>query len=107
MRSFSSIRRIFGLPADSVLPWPSQPETMPPYRLLSARLVSSMAGRFMPLPVVIGLDMAGEITEVGTGVTGWAVGDRVLVSKYGGTEIKVDGKEYKLASADDVLAVLS
>jgi len=35
------------------------------------------------------------------------VGDRVLCSKYGGTEIKLDGKEYKLLSTDDVLAVLN
>ncbi len=35
------------------------------------------------------------------------VGDVVLVSKYGGTEIKVDGKEYKILNADDILAVLS
>ena len=34
------------------------------------------------------------------------VGDRVLVSKYGGTEIKLDGKEYKILSSDDVLAVI-
>ena len=34
------------------------------------------------------------------------VKDRVLVSKYGGTEIKVDGKEYKILNADDILAVL-
>ena len=34
------------------------------------------------------------------------VGDRVLVSKYGGTEIKIDGKEYKLMSSDDLLAIL-
>jgi len=34
------------------------------------------------------------------------VGDRVLVSKYGGTEIKLDNKEYKLLSSDDLLAVL-
>ena len=33
-------------------------------------------------------------------------GDRVLVSKYGGTEIKLDGKEYKLLSSDDLLAIL-
>jgi chaperonin GroES len=33
-------------------------------------------------------------------------GDRVLCSKYGGTEIKLDGKEYKLLSSDDVLAIL-
>ncbi len=34
------------------------------------------------------------------------VGDRVLVSKYGGTEIKLDGKEYKLMGSDDLLAIL-
>ncbi len=33
-------------------------------------------------------------------------GDRVLVSKYGGTEIKIDGKEYKILNAEDILAVL-
>ena len=33
-------------------------------------------------------------------------GDRVLVSKYGGTEIKLDGREYKILNADDILAVL-
>ncbi len=35
-----------------------------------------------------------------------AVGDRVLVSKYGGTEIKIDGKEYKIFSTDDLIAVV-
>jgi len=33
-------------------------------------------------------------------------GDRVLVSKYGGTEIKLDGKEYKILNAEDILAVI-
>jgi chaperonin GroES len=33
-------------------------------------------------------------------------GDHVLVSKYGGTEIKLDGKEYKILSSDDLLAVI-
>ena len=33
-------------------------------------------------------------------------GDRVLVSKYGGTEIKVDGKEFKIFGADDLIAIL-
>jgi chaperonin GroES len=33
-------------------------------------------------------------------------GDRVLVSKYGGTEIKLDNKEYKILSADDILAII-
>jgi len=33
-------------------------------------------------------------------------GDRVLVSKYGGTEIKLDNKDYKIMSSDDILAVI-
>jgi chaperonin GroES len=33
-------------------------------------------------------------------------GDRILVSKYGGTEIKLNGKEYKILNSDDVLAIL-
>ena len=33
-------------------------------------------------------------------------GDRILCSKYGGTEIKLDGKEYKILNSDDVLAVV-
>lgn len=35
------------------------------------------------------------------------VGDRVLYSKYGGTEVKLDGEEYLILSERDVLAVLS
>ncbi len=34
------------------------------------------------------------------------VGDRVLVSKYGGTEIKLDGKDYKIMNSDDLLGVI-
>ncbi|MGH7978054.1 MAG: co-chaperone GroES [Limisphaerales bacterium] len=57
----------------------------------------------------------GIIKALGTGKTNdegkkvpfeVKVGDRVLVSKYGGTEIKIDGKEYKILSSDDILAVL-
>jgi chaperonin GroES len=33
-------------------------------------------------------------------------GDRVLVNKYGGTEIKLDGKEYKILNSDEILAVI-
>jgi len=32
-------------------------------------------------------------------------GDTVIYSKYGGTEIKVQGKDYVILSEDDVLAV--
>jgi chaperonin GroES len=34
------------------------------------------------------------------------VGDRVLYSKYGGTEVKVHGEEYLVLSARDVLAIV-
>jgi len=34
------------------------------------------------------------------------VGDRVLVSKYGGTEVKLDGKEYKIFNSDDLIAII-
>jgi chaperonin GroES len=33
-------------------------------------------------------------------------GDRVLYSKYGGTEIKVDGKDYLIMREDDILGIL-
>jgi chaperonin GroES len=36
-----------------------------------------------------------------------AVGDTVIYSKYGGTEFKVEGDEYLILSARDVLAVLT
>ena len=35
------------------------------------------------------------------------VGDTVIYSKYGGTEVKVEGEEYLILSARDVLAVIS
>jgi len=33
-------------------------------------------------------------------------GDTVLFSKYGGTEVKVEGEEYLILSARDILAVI-
>ena len=34
------------------------------------------------------------------------VGDTVLYGKYGGTEVKVDGSDYVILRAEDILAVL-
>ncbi|MFA6814977.1 MAG: co-chaperone GroES [Lentisphaeria bacterium] len=34
------------------------------------------------------------------------VGDVVLTSKYGGTDIKLDDKEYKILNASDILAIV-
>lgn len=35
------------------------------------------------------------------------VGDKVLTSKYGGTDIKLNGDEYKILSSSDILAVVA
>ena len=42
--------------------------------------VRGMPGIKVPMPMIIGLDIAGEILEVGSGVSGWKKGDRVLVN---------------------------
>lgn len=34
-------------------------------------------------------------------------GDRILFSKYAGTEIKIDGKEHIFMREDDILAILN
>ncbi|MBI3882085.1 MAG: co-chaperone GroES [Verrucomicrobia bacterium] len=57
----------------------------------------------------------GKVIALGTGKTDdngkkvpfeVKVGDRVYVSQYGGTPIKLDGKEYKIFNADDLMAIL-
>src|SRR5438552_13834968 len=42
--------------------------------------VRGMPGIKVPLPVIIGLGMAGEVVEVGPGVRGWQPGERALVN---------------------------
>ena len=34
------------------------------------------------------------------------VGEKVLISKYAGTDVKVDGVEYSIVKQDDILAVV-
>jgi chaperonin GroES len=56
----------------------------------------------------------GKVIAVGTGkiVDGKKVeldvkkGDKILFSKYGGDEIKIEGVEYKILKEDDILAVI-
>jgi chaperonin GroES len=57
----------------------------------------------------------GKVIAVGTGkldengkVVPFNVkkGDLVLMPKYGGTEVKVDGNEYQIVREDDILAVI-
>lgn len=34
------------------------------------------------------------------------VGDKVLVAKYSGTDVKLDGEEYSIVSLSDILAIV-
>ncbi|MCL2487727.1 MAG: co-chaperone GroES [Oscillospiraceae bacterium] len=67
-----------------------------------------LAGAAKEKPVV------AEIIAVGPGgvvegkeVTMYvSVGDKVLISKYSGTEVKLDGEEYTIVRQNDILAVV-
>ncbi len=49
----------------------------------------------------------GRIKEDGTKIPlEVKVGDRVLFSKYGGTEIKIDGEEHLMMREEDILAIV-
>ena len=57
----------------------------------------------------------GEVVAVGPGRTNdkgdrihmqVKAGDRVLFSKYGGTDVKLDGNDYLIMREDDILGVL-
>ena len=47
-----------------------------------------------------------EVVSVGPDVKGVACGDKVVVSKFVGTDIKLDGVDYKFVKQEDVLAVV-
>ena len=58
----------------------------------------------------------GEVVAVGPGRMGddgkrfvmeVKKGDRVLIGKYSGTDVKIDGVEYTILREDDVLGVLA
>ena len=49
----------------------------------------------------------GKLTEEGKLIPmNVKKGDKVLMPKYGGTEVKIDDKEYQLVREDDILAII-
>jgi chaperonin GroES len=59
--------------------------------------------------------MEGKVVAVGKGRTtedgklmkpDVKAGDRILFSKYAGTEVKVEGKEYLIMREDDILGII-
>ncbi|WP_028585905.1 co-chaperone GroES [Desulfogranum mediterraneum] len=57
----------------------------------------------------------GEIVAVGPGklsdagervAMDVAIGDRILFSKYGGTDVKLDGEDFLIMREDDILGVV-
>ena len=60
--------------------------------------VRTGGGRASALPRILGCDMAGEIHEIGSGVTGFEIGDRVLVDN----RIKCDACRQCLQGQDQV-----
>jgi chaperonin GroES len=49
----------------------------------------------------------GKIKEDGTKIPlDVKAGNRILFTKYGGTEVKIDGEEYLILREDDVLAII-
>lgn len=52
----------------------------------------------------------GEIIAIGSGEKiaklGLAIGQKVVYSQYGGSEVKVENVEYKVLSDEDLLAVI-
>lgn len=57
----------------------------------------------------------GKVIAIGTGKTddngkkipfNVKVGDKVLMPKYGGTEVKLDNKEYQIVREEDILGII-
>lgn len=75
----------------------------------------SKGGILLPQSVEKEKPEEGKVISVGPGKTTSSgkvipmevkAGDKVLFTKYGPSEIKVDGKEYLIASQDDILAII-
>jgi NADPH:quinone reductase-like Zn-dependent oxidoreductase len=115
------LRRHGGLDAlelarDYAVPQPGEGQALVRVRAASFNYhdvftLRGMPGIKVPLPVIIGLDMAGEVASLGPGVAGWREEARVLVNplnkRKGLLGEMMDGgmAEYCLVDADQLIAM--
>lgn len=71
----------------------------------SGILLSSGAKEKPQIAEVIGVGPGGEVE--GKAIKMYVKkGDRVIVSKYAGTEVKYEGEDYIIVKQDDILAIV-
>lgn len=93
-----------------------RPTVRPSWVLLRVRACSlnfhdifsrrGMPGIKLPLPIIIGSDIAGEVVEIGSNVSGWHIGERVLVDPMpcDGTDQKFIGEQFDGGRSEYCLA---
>jgi len=71
---------------------------------------TTKSGIILPDTVAKESRMEGEIIAIGNGEKvsklNLTVGQKVVFSEYGGSEIKIDNQEYKILNHDDLLAIV-
>ena len=87
---------------DVVLIEPKVSETTTP----SGIVIPDTANKEKPMEGTILAVGTGKIVDGKTTPLTVSVGNVVLFKKWGGTEIKIDGKEYLLIKEEDILAIM-
>lgn len=71
---------------------------------------TTKSGIILPETVNHESRMEGEILAIGNGEKisklNLKVGQKVVFSEYGGSEIKIEGQEYKILNHEDLLAIV-
>ncbi|GAB3300070.1 zinc-binding dehydrogenase [Epidermidibacterium keratini] len=105
-----------GDPAD-VLTWADVPDVSPGPGQIKVRVTAAALnfpdillaqGKYQvtpTLPFTPGVEVAGEVVELGEGVTNWKVGDRVFGGPHSDAGAGGGYQEFALMSADDAFAV--
>jgi chaperonin GroES len=98
----AQLKRIVPL-RDNVIIEPQSPEE----KTKSGIVIPETADRDRPEQGVVVAVGPGKVADDGSRVAPEVKkGDSVLFSKYGPTEIKIEGTEYLIAKEDDILAIL-